>query len=54
MELAGLSCAHAIAKVYQEPKKPVLVVCGPGSFSEIFCEKLGVKNRFVRTYTVNI
>ena len=31
MELAGLSCAHAIAKVYPSPEKPVLVVCGPGN-----------------------
>ena len=31
MELAGLSCAHAIAKVYPDPENPVLVVCGPGN-----------------------
>jgi NAD(P)H-hydrate epimerase len=31
MELAGLSCAHAIAQVYPDPDKPVLVVCGPGN-----------------------
>lgn len=33
MELAGLSCAHAIAKCYKrtEVKKPILVCCGPGN-----------------------
>ncbi|KAG7167455.1 NAD(P)H-hydrate epimerase-like, partial [Homarus americanus] len=32
MELAGLSCAHAIAEAYShEPNKSVLVCCGPGN-----------------------
>lgn len=33
MELAGLSCAHAIAKCYRrnEMQKPILVCCGPGN-----------------------
>lgn len=32
MELAGLSCAHAIAETYSpEQKKTVLVCCGPGN-----------------------
>lgn len=33
MELAGLSCAHAVAKCYRqsEVKKRILVCCGPGN-----------------------
>lgn len=31
MELAGLSCAHAIAKCYQPASRVVLVCCGPGN-----------------------
>lgn len=32
MELAGLSCAHAIAKCFELPKyKRILVCCGPGN-----------------------
>lgn len=32
MELAGLSCAQALAKVYDNKKYPrVLVCCGPGN-----------------------
>lgn len=33
MELAGLSCAHAVAKCYQqnELKKRILICCGPGN-----------------------
>lgn len=33
MELAGLSCAHAVAKCYRQNdvKKPILVCCGPGN-----------------------
>lgn len=32
MELAGLSCSHAIAKCFEAPKyKRVLVCCGPGN-----------------------
>ncbi|XP_063866026.1 NAD(P)H-hydrate epimerase-like [Scylla paramamosain] len=32
MELAGMSCAHAIAEAYNpEQKKSVLVCCGPGN-----------------------
>lgn len=32
MELAGLSCAQALAKVYKsETHKNVLVCCGPGN-----------------------
>lgn len=33
MELAGLSCAHAVAKCYpqNDVSKPILVCCGPGN-----------------------
>jgi len=32
MELAGLACAQALAKVYNKEKYPrVLVCCGPGN-----------------------
>lgn len=31
MELAGLSCAHAIAKCYQPNIGKILVCCGPGN-----------------------
>lgn len=33
MELAGLSCAHAVAKCYRQNdlKKRILVCCGPGN-----------------------
>lgn len=33
MELAGLSCAHSIAKCYSQSniQKPILVCCGPGN-----------------------
>lgn len=33
MELAGLSCAHAIAKCYQrsQAQKRILICCGPGN-----------------------
>lgn len=32
MELAGLSCAHAVAEIYSpEERKNVLVCCGPGN-----------------------
>lgn len=36
MELAGLSCANAIAKTYSKNSlgdKSVLVLCGPGQYS---------------------
>lgn len=35
MELAGLSCASAVAKTYSKVSildKPILVCCGPGSY----------------------
>ena len=31
MELAGLACAHAVAKVYPATAQPVLIVVGPGN-----------------------
>ena len=31
MELAGLACAHAVAKVYPASAQPVLIVVGPGN-----------------------
>lgn len=41
MELAGLSCAHAIAKEFQideKNKNEVLVVAGPGNNGEILTQ----------------
>ena len=34
MELAGLSCSHAVAQCYVEPKfkdQPILILVGPGN-----------------------
>ena len=31
MELAGLACAQAVAKVYPVTERPVLIVAGPGN-----------------------
>lgn len=38
MELAGLSCAHAVAKCYRtnELTKRILVCCGPGKYKQRF------------------
>merc|ERR550539_721458 len=37
MELAGLSCAHAVAKCYPtvEDGRKILVLCGPGLSKQI-------------------
>lgn len=45
MELAGLSCAHAIAKCYgiNELTKRILVCCGPGNCFMFVLKKESLK-----------